>query len=150
MTGQTSVRMPPADIPKVMMILETAIASLTARAEHAERIADQERQRAASAETQIAAERQARQDADARAAAAERDSQAAQAEAMRLREAERGTPHTWRAGPAPGGVAERIGPITAKTCDLPIRVVRLCVGRQKRGLQRATRLMREPWSDLVL
>src|SRR3954454_22204038 len=59
-----------ADIPKVMMILETAIASLTARAEHAERIADQERQRAEAAETQIAAERQARQDADARAAAA--------------------------------------------------------------------------------
>src|SRR3954453_13921064 len=29
----------PTDIPKVMMILETAIASLTARAEHAERIA---------------------------------------------------------------------------------------------------------------
>src|SRR4051794_26113777 len=35
----------PTDIPKVMMILETAIASLTARAEHAERIADQECQR---------------------------------------------------------------------------------------------------------
>jgi hypothetical protein len=78
-----------ADIPKVMMILETAIASLTARAEHAEQIADQERQRAEAAETQIAAERQARQDADTRAAAAERDSQAARAEAMRLRETER-------------------------------------------------------------